>query len=57
VAERDVEGMANRILDLARSSDSRRSMGEAAWRRACGSFTWEHERSNILRVTQVERYL
>jgi len=57
VAEGDVEGMANRILDLARSSDSRRSMGEAAWRRACGSFTWEHERSNILRVTQVERYL
>jgi glycosyltransferase involved in cell wall biosynthesis len=57
VAEGDVEGMAARMVDMAESAERRIAMGRSAWMRATEHFTWEHERSNILRVTQVERYL
>lgn len=48
VAERDTEGMAARIVELAADSQARARIGDAAWRRARDRFTWERERSDLL---------
>ncbi len=46
----DTEGMADRIVALARDPDLRGRMGEAGWRRAAGHFSWERERADLLRL-------
>ena len=57
VEERDVSGMAECIVTLARSVDSRRALGEAGWRRAREHFTWARERDRLralLRIPSVD---
>jgi colanic acid/amylovoran biosynthesis glycosyltransferase len=46
----DTSTMADHILTLAADPDLRHRMGEAGWRRAQAHFTWERERSELLRV-------
>ena len=48
VDEGDSAGMGERLVALARDSTLRASLGEAAWRRATESFTWERERQRLL---------
>jgi glycosyltransferase involved in cell wall biosynthesis len=50
VEEGDVEGMAQRILELAADPQKRSMMGEYAWRTARDNFTWQTERSRLLDV-------
>jgi glycosyltransferase involved in cell wall biosynthesis len=54
VEEHDTTAMANRILDLARDPQLRRSMGYAGWTQALERFTWARERADLLSVLQLE---
>lgn len=47
VDEHDVGGMADAIVDLARSPERRRGMREASRRRATERFSWERERRDL----------
>jgi len=50
VAEGDTVGMAERILELASSPNLRRLYGSAGWERARAEFSWERERTELLRI-------
>lgn len=50
VKEGDSVGMAERLISLTRDPDLRRCMGEAGWHRAKEHFSWEKERSELLRI-------
>src|SRR5207247_4061449 len=54
VDEGDTAGMAERIVALIRSADLRHRMGDAGWRRAKEDFSWERERSALLRILGLE---
>lgn len=53
VEEEDSVGMAECIITLARDPDLRRRMGEAGWRRAKEHFSWEKERTELLRILRL----
>jgi len=48
VEEGDIEGMAQRILELAEDAKKRSRMGERGWRTARDNFTWQAERTKLL---------
>lgn len=50
VDEGDSAGMGARVAELAKSPALRRRMGEAGWRRARQSFSWERERSELSKI-------
>jgi len=50
VDEGNSEVMAERIVELARDSELRRRFGVAGWRRTKECFSWEKERSELLRI-------
>jgi colanic acid/amylovoran biosynthesis glycosyltransferase len=50
VGEGDVAAMAERIVELGRNEELRRSLGRTGWRVAKESFSWEREQSSLLAV-------
>ena len=50
VEEWDQLGMADRIVDLALDHSLRSRMGRLSWERAKAQFSWERERSQLLRI-------
>jgi len=50
VEEWDQIGMADRLVDLALDYSLRSRMGRAGWERAKEQFSWERERSHLLRI-------
>jgi glycosyltransferase involved in cell wall biosynthesis len=42
--------MAERIVELGRNEELRRSLGRTGWRVAKESFSWEREQSSLLAV-------
>lgn len=50
VEEGDDVGMAEQLLSLTRDSELRHRLGQAGWRRAKESFSWERERTALLAV-------
>jgi colanic acid/amylovoran biosynthesis glycosyltransferase len=54
VNEGDSITMAERIVALARDRNLRQQMGVAGWQRAKADFTWEQERTELLKVMQLE---
>jgi glycosyltransferase involved in cell wall biosynthesis len=46
----DSSKMAEYIIALARERDLRSQMGQAGWRRAKDHFSWERERTSLLRI-------
>ena len=53
VEEGDVEMMATRIVELARSEDTRAKLGFRALERARARFSWERERQALLELFQL----
>jgi colanic acid/amylovoran biosynthesis glycosyltransferase len=53
VDEGDTESMADRIVKLADDPDLRQKMGEAGWRRIKDHFSWEKERTSLLRILEL----
>jgi glycosyltransferase involved in cell wall biosynthesis len=47
VQEGDVEGMADRIVQLARSPETRSEFGGAGWKHVRDRFSWEREREAL----------
>ena len=57
VDEGDSLGMGECLLALVRDPDLRWRMGEAGWRRAKEHFSWEEERTDLLRILGItEQY-
>ena len=54
VAEGDVVDMAAHVVRLAMDRDLRVRLGHAAWERARGRFSWEHERRELLALMRLE---
>lgn len=54
VDEGDTSRLAERILELARDADMRRSMGQAGWALAKRSFSWELERARLREILGVD---
>lgn len=54
VDEGDSTAMGARLTELARDPDLRFRMGEVGWRRARERFSWERERSDLLRVVGLD---
>lgn len=54
VEEGDTNGMAERILALARDPALRRQMGRSGWERAREVFSWERERAQLLNLMGLE---
>lgn len=54
VDEWDHLGMSDRLVDLALDSSLRLRMGRAGWERAKERFSWERERSELLRIMGLE---
>lgn len=54
VEERDVAAMTERIVELARDGALRRSMGQAGWKAAKDSFSWERERADLLALLDLD---
>jgi glycosyltransferase involved in cell wall biosynthesis len=50
VPEGDIQGMADRFVDLARDPDLRRTMGQSGWSRVRRMFSWELEKEKLLDV-------
>ncbi len=50
VQEGDSVGMAERLVALVRDPALRRRIGEAGWRRAKEFFSWQKERTELLRI-------
>jgi glycosyltransferase involved in cell wall biosynthesis len=50
VDEGQTGDMAERLLALAHAPELRKEMGHAGWRRVRNHFTWEQERSELLRL-------
>jgi glycosyltransferase involved in cell wall biosynthesis len=46
----DSQGMAERVVALARDAELRRRMGLAGWQRARDCFSWERESSDLLHI-------
>jgi colanic acid/amylovoran biosynthesis glycosyltransferase len=53
VSEGDAEGMAERIVALARDPGGARQMGASGWARAKEKYSWERERSDLLRLFEL----
>jgi len=53
VSEEDVSGMGEGILNLSRDTDMRLNMGFEAWQRVNESFSWEHERQELLKCLKL----
>lgn len=53
VEEGDNVGMAERIVQLARNPQLRRTMGYAAWERAFELFSWKQERSKLIEILRL----
>jgi glycosyltransferase involved in cell wall biosynthesis len=54
VEEGDVEGMAQRILELAADGQKRLTMGENGRRNAQDNFTWQIEKARLLEVMGID---
>lgn len=52
--EGDTDGMAERILALARNPTLRREMGRSGWERAREVYSWERERAELLSLLGLE---
>jgi len=50
VDEGDIEGMAAHIVQLANDAELRNQFGQAGWERAKKYFSWEQEKSALLKV-------
>lgn len=50
VEEGDVEGMTERLVDLASSPQLREEMGRGGWVRARADFSWSRERKDLLEI-------
>jgi glycosyltransferase involved in cell wall biosynthesis len=55
VAEGDTVGMAERLVSLATDPDARARMGAAGRARVKAQFSWERERTELLRIMELDR--
>jgi glycosyltransferase involved in cell wall biosynthesis len=53
VDEGNSKGMSERLVELARSPELRQRMGLAGWERVKERFTWDQERSDLLRLLKL----
>jgi colanic acid/amylovoran biosynthesis glycosyltransferase len=55
VHEGDTESMAEHIVKLAKDVDTRLALGLAGWQRAVECFSWQRERTDLLKLLELTR--